>query len=267
MAELPLVPQKRLGADDLAVLLRKRYPAEEYALLFEVRNATGFSANRSADAIGVSLWPSRGLEIEGFEFKVSRQDWLKELRTPEKAESIARFCDRWWLVVSEEKIVAPGELPPNWGLMVPHRDGLKAAIPASKLAPEPLNIKFVAAVCRAAQNASPQKTAVEAAVSAARQEWDKHADIIRKRDREHITAELADLRRAVADFETASGISISGWSAGRVGKAVQAFLDGRLHLARDIDSARASLGRTMETLTELMNAAAIKQPIVEKGDA
>jgi len=54
-------------------LLQKRFPSEEYACLPQVRNATGYSSViRTADAIAMSLWPSRGLDLHGFEFKSLR---------------------------------------------------------------------------------------------------------------------------------------------------------------------------------------------------
>jgi hypothetical protein len=52
----------------------------------------------------MSLWPSRGIELHGIEIKVSRNDWLKELGDPAKADEIARFCDRWWVAAGDESI-------------------------------------------------------------------------------------------------------------------------------------------------------------------
>ncbi len=62
----------------------------------------------------MNLYPSRGLEINGFEVKGSRQDWIKELKSPEKSAPVQRFCDRWW-IVAPAGIIQPGELPPTWG--------------------------------------------------------------------------------------------------------------------------------------------------------
>ena len=98
--------------EELRALLRKKYAAPEYALFEEVRNGTGFSRSvtRSADALAYSLWPSRGLELHGFELKISRSDWQRELLKPAKAEALQQFCDRWW-VVAPVDLVQPGELP------------------------------------------------------------------------------------------------------------------------------------------------------------
>ena len=47
----------------------------------------------SGDAVIMSLWPSRGLELHGVEIKVSRADWKREAADPAKAEAIAAYCD------------------------------------------------------------------------------------------------------------------------------------------------------------------------------
>lgn len=87
----------------------------------KVRNIVGFAMRegqlRTADAIAIDTWESKGLEIHGFEVKCSRSDWLTELKAPEKSEPFRAFCDRWWLVTSSKDIVKPGELPEGWGHM------------------------------------------------------------------------------------------------------------------------------------------------------
>lgn len=87
----------------------------------KVRNIAGYAVRRgelrTADALAIDTWESKGLEIHGFEVKCSRSDWLTELKQPEKSEPFRRFCDRWWLVTSSKDIVKPGELPAGWGHM------------------------------------------------------------------------------------------------------------------------------------------------------
>lgn len=72
---------------------------------------------RTADALAIDTWISKGMELHGFEMKCSRSDWLTELRQPEKSEAFRRVCDRWWLVTSDPAIVKDGELPGGWGHM------------------------------------------------------------------------------------------------------------------------------------------------------
>lgn len=96
--------------------LQRRYGAPAYALFFEVADKTG-SANRYADAMAMALWPSRGLKLLGFEIKVDRRDWLRELKNPAKAEAMARLCNEWWVVTTED-VIQEGELPEPWGWLL-----------------------------------------------------------------------------------------------------------------------------------------------------
>ena len=104
---------------EIAIALSKKYPSPQYAFLTHVRNQTGWGNSgtvRTADALALGLWKSRGYNLEGFEIKDSRADWLNEWKNPAKADSLAKYCDYWWLVVSDSKIVSDDELPKNWGL-------------------------------------------------------------------------------------------------------------------------------------------------------
>lgn len=105
-----------MKSDDIVAALRVRYGPPEWAIFFEVANATGGLAAGRADAIAMNLWPSRGLAIHGFEIKVSRSDWARERANPAKAEVMARYCDFWW-VVAPVGIVDDFDLPHTWGLL------------------------------------------------------------------------------------------------------------------------------------------------------
>lgn len=131
-------------------LLRKRYDDQRGAWVYltEVRNATGYKANSAVDALALSLWPSRGIELHGHEIKVSRGDWLRELKDVRKSQPIQRYCDRWWLVIGDPDIVQPGELPPTWGLMAVKGGRLVAVKEAPKLEREEWSPTFVAAFFR-----------------------------------------------------------------------------------------------------------------------
>lgn len=85
--------------------------------------APGHSGRR-ADAVHVGLWSSRGAgTVEVCELKISRADWLKELKEPKKAEAWWPYCHYFWLVVPCEGIVQADELPRGWGLMMPGSRG------------------------------------------------------------------------------------------------------------------------------------------------
>jgi len=135
--------------------LKIKYPDGQYALLPQVADATGSSQSRWADAIAFGLWPSRGLEIEGFEIKVSRSDWLSELNDHRKSSAVQRFCHRWWIVAGSRDIVKPEELPVTWGLIIPRgENSLETKVKAPLLKPKSISRKFCAAVMRRASEAN-----------------------------------------------------------------------------------------------------------------
>ena len=143
-------PSQSANAGDLVGALRQRYAPPAFAFLPQVANGTGGNRSRTADALAMSLWPSRGLELHGFEIKVSRGDWLRELKEPAKADAVARFCDRWWIVVPTRDIVKPAELPRGWGLLATSGESLRAVVEAGIIECEPLTRQFLAAVLRVA---------------------------------------------------------------------------------------------------------------------
>lgn len=203
-------------------LLRARYPASTHALIFEVRDAAGFSASRSCDAIAIGTWPSRGLKVSGFEFKASRADWLREYREPAKADAFTKFCDEWYLVVTDRKIVQDDELPETWGLLAVVGNALKLIKAAPKLTPQPISRTFLAALAKKAVQQSALQSQIDAAVKAAldsRTQNDKYR-------MESLQREHEALSKKVADFETESGISISrSWEGGReLGEIVRKVL-------------------------------------------
>jgi hypothetical protein len=218
--------------------MRKRYPSNAYALLFEVGNATGFGCNRHADALAVSLWPSRGLDVIGFEFKASRSDWVKERDTPEKSEAVLQFCDQWYLVASDESIVQPGELPDTWGMFTLTGQGtLKAVKVAPKLEAKPWTREFVAAVMRCA--ADPVAAIDNAALMRAREEGRMEEAKRSKQREDGFQKQFLELQRKVSEFEDHAGVTIAHRWHGTMGAkefraALASLSDGshELHLER-----------------------------------
>lgn len=71
-------------------------------------------------------------DVHGFEVKVSRSDWLRELRTEGgKSHPWRSRCSHWWIVVPDRGIVRDGELPDGWGLLVGTRQ-LRAVVKAAR---------------------------------------------------------------------------------------------------------------------------------------
>lgn len=142
---------EQLTTADVNAALRARYAQPEWAIMFEVAASTG-SAGRYADAVAMNMYPSRGLALHGFEVKVSRGDWQRELKKPEKAEAISRYCDFWWLVTLPD-IVKDGELPLGWGHLELHGQILRVKVRAKERDTVPLDRNFMAAMLRRAHQA------------------------------------------------------------------------------------------------------------------
>jgi hypothetical protein len=144
---------------DMLRLLAQRYVVRygngiRYVGAPHVRSHAGFDARRTADFIAMDLWPSKGLCLHGHEVKVSRADWLNELKQPEKAGEFIPFMDYWWLVVSDEDIVRPGELPDGWGLMAKRGITLVVKHQAKRRTPAPMPKTMMAAFLRAVAKSS-----------------------------------------------------------------------------------------------------------------
>lgn len=232
---------------DFFEALKRKYDAKEWALIPQVRNATGFqSRTRTADAIAVSLWPSRGIDAHGFEFKDSRSDWKKELDQPEKAEEIGRYCAYWWVVVSDVKIVKNEELPAAWGLMTLDEEGEKVRVvkQAPRRGAESPGWKFCAAVLRAAAEATIPEAEItkriDKAVAKAKDEAAEQARRVRddavKREKEMAGREYQKLLDVVSAFEKSSGIELHAWmgprNAEKLGEATKFVLSGGLAQAK-----------------------------------
>lgn len=106
-----------MSSKELIQLLASQYPPPDCGFIPEFRGDTRWSRESRADAIAMHLWPSMGLELIGFDLKISRGDWLRERKQPHKADPIKQFCDKWYLLVSDLNIVKyADELPEGWGL-------------------------------------------------------------------------------------------------------------------------------------------------------
>lgn len=133
-----------------------------HVVIDEVAPQSGSSGpNRYADVVALGVWPSKGMELEGYELKASRADLRRELENLEKHRAVARYCDKWWLVAWDERVLETGrEIPEEWGILVTVDNAgvreLKELRKATKQA-EPLlwSKPFVCSLIRNAHQQSP----------------------------------------------------------------------------------------------------------------
>lgn len=260
---LPMTVASRHTEASLLELLRARHTrsgnggAGEYAFLTHVRNEAGFAATRTLDALTVSLWPSRGMELHGYELKCSRSDWVRELREPAKAEAFIGRLDRFSLVIADASIVADGELPPTWGLVVAKGKRLVTAVAAPKLIPthDRISRSWLVCMLRAAGAVPEMESAcVLAAKQQAREEGREAAaaEVERLRARLSDAVKQADIaQRQCVDVFSALGMEAPYYQAAErlsgIAAAVRAVVAGDEEVIR----ARQRLGRMAADTSEI----------------
>ena len=253
----------KLLAHDLFTRLQGTFSEPGYITLEEVRDATGFDGNRTADAMAISLYRSRGKALWGFEMKVSRNDWLKELKQPEKAESIMRYCNYWALVVPHKDIVKPGELPETWGMYIAQKNRLKCVVPCPKLDPLPLSITMFTALAYAIDQ--KHKRASKSELDKARNEG--YQSGLKTSNYQWYSDQYEKINKRLEEFEKSSGLSIryGSESVENIGKVVSSILRGEAKLDRVLGDIRFSIKHTEDlkkTLEE--QGAAIETFIARK---
>jgi len=112
-----------IQAGGLLKLIHARYQGPEWAVLDELHDGTGGSSTRRFDALAFNCWPSRGFIRVGFEIKVSRADFSKELAAHEKRAALEKHCHEVYFVVGP-KVCEPREIPEPWGLLEVRGDKL-----------------------------------------------------------------------------------------------------------------------------------------------
>lgn len=235
-------------------ILRYKMKDEGLLVVGQVGNTTGGGHRRTADALMIQTWPSRGLSITGVEYKANRNDWRRELRNGSKAEEIAAFC-HFWLVLAPKGVVPIEEVPGGWGLYEIHKTDkmtklLRTKAPPPKLdPPKPIDYGFLAAILRAREAYQPDAAKIELMV--------EQRDSIRKNlfdERlKQRTRDFERLKNQVAEFENASGIEIRNtWGLDQLGDGLKRFLKDPDQFRETLRRDREHLGRMLELADEIL---------------
>lgn len=197
---------------EIRLALRERYQQPEWALQEEVANGTGLTGRTYADAVAMHMYPSRGNELVGFEIKISRQDWLKELKKPDKSQWVQQYCDRWF-VVAPKGMIQKEEVPITWGLMEFHEGKLTIKRGAPDLPAKDINRPFMAAMLRKSRD--PDMDMVhrmleerEISIRKSVQEDHERALASIKRDRDSTQREYDRQYKAMEELSLALGFPV-----------------------------------------------------------
>jgi hypothetical protein len=231
----------------LVQALRSRFGGPDYALITQVRDGSGWD-RRTFDALAIGLWASRGHTIHGFECKIGRGDWRRELAQPQKAEPLAASCHYWW-IVAPPRIVDPETLPETWGLLVP--DGPNGPIrmlrEAARRTPDTLTPGFVAQLAKRLLVERPGQSELDAAEQRGYMRGKSDGDARRDMDLVIAKRHASDAEDRIRAFEERSGVSLTDGlgpeSVARVAATVRLVLAAtddswqgpvrRLHQARE----------------------------------
>lgn len=258
--ELPLEPKaKPFTTPEVNQMLWNKYTEKgEYVLLFDVPNVVGVRQERRCDAVAIGMWGSTNRLIHGFEIKVSRSDWLREVKDVSKADPFIEQCDRWWLVTGDASIAKSEEIPEAWGWMTATRTGLRIQRPAKPLPQDEERIRRLwafALIRRAAERGDVSSSEFQAALQKHRVELDRRAESELKRAIEGAAPAFERLKEKVQAFEDASGMKLEDWRLGNVGKLAR-----KLHTISDdgygsfTRTLRGQLGQ-LKVLTERIQEA------------
>lgn len=258
--------QEKITAKDMEKYLAERYyDSRQWFFLTQVRSSTG-SANRVADAMAFNMYGSTGYEIIGFEIKVSRSDFLSELKDMSKSDEIMGYCDKWYLVVSDAKIVQDDELPKNWGLLILKDGKLVQKVRAIPRKTVPIPIHFLASILRRSGDE----------ITRIRGEYVKREDIAgeieQARKRGYDDAQgyngkrteeaLKSLREQVREFEVASGTTLESWRGKQYAKSLGMYVKFAMELdertleydIQNIENAIDSLNRAIVEVKKIKRA-------------
>lgn len=244
-------PAQVYHGSKLVDMIGSKYPSPAYVLLSEVREGTGYYSGGSADAMAFGVWPSRGIQVIGFECKSYRGDWTRELKKPAKADGFASMCDQWW-VVTAPNVARIEEIPPAWGWYEASARGLKMMKMAPTKEGAPVDRSFLMSVMRNFARSYVPKYRLTELTDERVEQYKKSKTDERKWDLERLQGEVNTLKDRITDFEKASGIKIAdGWNhdAERSGKAVKAILD--LHFTQHAQNVAAAATKLNEVVQQL----------------
>lgn len=91
----------------------------------ELRVGAGFTEGngRTIDFYTLEIAPSRGHESIAYEIKVSRGDFLKDIKSPAKQRGIRNFSDKFYYV-APKGLLKPDEIP-TWAGLIEITDDFK----------------------------------------------------------------------------------------------------------------------------------------------
>lgn len=156
-----------LSTEEILKALKLKYSSPQWATIEELRCGTGFNyketsynPQRSMDLFVINLYPSKNFHRICFEIKVSRSDFMNEIKKPEKKTTSLSLVNEFYFV-TPKGLLKSEEIPEECGLIeVSPRDKkigvvvpylFKTIVKAPYRENKTIPIQFVASIARRAQ--------------------------------------------------------------------------------------------------------------------
>lgn len=158
-----------MKAQDIVNALREKHASNygrEWAFFDELRVGTGYryydsekgdyepyNPEQRIDAWAINLFRSKNFERIAYEVKVSRSDFLSEIRNPDKRRQALELSNRFYFV-TPKGLLKKEEIPGECGLMEVNEDGkLKTVKKAPLRETDGLVWQFLCSIARRAGDA------------------------------------------------------------------------------------------------------------------
>lgn len=106
----------------LAALHANDRSADQWVYFEELATATGYGDKNRLDAWAMHLWPSSNFKRVTYEVKVSRSDFLREMKSPAKRKLGLLYSNQFYFV-APNGLLKPSEIPIECGLLTFNVEG------------------------------------------------------------------------------------------------------------------------------------------------
>ncbi len=96
--------------------LEHRHREPKWLTLRELPNSTGGRFDRRVDLFAIAAWPSGGFETISYEVKISRSDFLRDIKQPMKQRRGRLYSSQFYFA-TPPGLIKPNEIPDWAGLI------------------------------------------------------------------------------------------------------------------------------------------------------
>lgn len=144
-----------MTAEMIDGLLHEQYGEDPWVYISQLREGTGYTRRRTIDAFAVHVWPSKFRAL-AMEIKVTRSDFLRDIRDPSKRQPFVENSTGFYYVVPQG-LIEPDEVPEGCGLMYAQRGRVIRKKIAQERELERFEPLFVASLVRRMQTPHPYR--------------------------------------------------------------------------------------------------------------